>query len=107
MQRYQLNRDTALVLLAILIPAAAWGNGGARQEGGRPGRPPQEAFAACENRNEGDRVTVGTPRGETITATCRGFEGRLAAHPDGPPPGQPGEGRAPGAGDLVSGRGGK
>ncbi len=92
MQRNRLNRKTALCLLAILVPVAAWGDGGPRPGGSRGRKPPQEAFDACANKDEGDAVTVTTPQGSSIKATCRKFDGQLAAVPEGPPPAPPGGG---------------
>lgn len=103
MQRYRLNRKTALCLLAILVPVAAWGNGAPRPGGGRERKPPQEAFDACANKDEGDGVTVTTPQGSSIKATCRKFEGQLAALPDEPPPKPPGGAGGRGTGDAPAG----
>lgn len=57
--------------------------------------PPPEAYAACEGKAAGDSVTMTTPRGDTVTATCRELDGKLVATPAGGPPrpgGQPTEG---------------
>lgn len=60
---------------------------------GKPKGPPPEAVEACAGKVEGDVVTVKTPRGDTVTATCRKMQGVLVALPaipprrGGPPPG--------------------
>lgn len=66
------------VLLAASLPA--WGS---VMPGGRQARrPPQEAYSACQGKNEGDSVTVTTPRGETLAAVCRKMDGHLVAMPE-------------------------
>jgi len=44
-------------------------------------KPPPEAFTACEGKAEGDSVSIETPRGETLEATCKMMEEQLAAVP--------------------------
>ena len=85
---------TAVVLVAAgTIPVSAHANYG--PGGGRPPQgPPPEAFAACKEKSEGDAVTITTPRGDTIKATCRKVDGQLAAVPEGMPRGPKG-GRPP------------
>lgn len=90
MQRYRLNRKTALCLLSALIPAAAWGGADPQQGAPQQRRPPREAFDACSSRSEGETVTITTPQGTGIRAICRTFEGQLAAVPVDAPPMPPG-----------------
>jgi hypothetical protein len=45
--------------------------------------PPPQAYEACKDNNEGDSVKITTPRGETINAICKQFDGKLAAMPEG------------------------
>lgn len=45
--------------------------------------PPPQAYEACKDKNEGDSVEIVTPRGETIKATCKQIDGKLAAMPEG------------------------
>jgi hypothetical protein len=43
-------------------------------QGGPQGRlpgPPPEAFRACEGKKVGETIQIQTPRGDTVTATCR------------------------------------
>lgn len=62
-----------------------------QNQGGTPPQPPQEAFTACEGKSAGDSITITTPRGDTMQATCEDFNGTLAARPSGPrPSGMPG-----------------
>jgi hypothetical protein len=77
----------AMVVLLGAFNAVAWGDGGGLKM--RPERmaPPPDAIDACKNKSEGDSVTFTTPRGDSIKATCKKFNGQLAAVPDGPPPG--------------------
>lgn len=76
-----------LCMLTLPVPATVWADSGPGAPGGKR-KPPQEAFDACTGKSEGDSVTVTTPRGDTIKATCRQINGGLAALPDrcGPPP---------------------
>jgi hypothetical protein len=62
----------AVVFLGLLAMAgtAGWAFAGS-PEGGRPPGPPPEAFKACEGKTPGDAVQIQTPRGDTISATCR------------------------------------
>lgn len=85
MSRHHLKRTSVCCLLAILLPATLRAESDARPDKSRLRRPPQEAFDACNNRSEGETVTITTPRGETLTATCRRFQGQLAAVPQGAP----------------------
>ncbi len=61
------------------------GNAGQAADGaGRSGKrcgPPEQAFTACEGQSEGAAVTLTTPRGREVEATCRSIDGRLAAVP--------------------------
>jgi hypothetical protein len=72
---------TALGLLAI-VATGGWAFGQMPGDGRRPG-PPPEAITACEGRRPGDTVQFQSPRGETITATCREVRGQLVAVPEG------------------------
>jgi hypothetical protein len=72
-------------LAAACITLTAVAPSGARaadQEAGKKRTPPPEAFAACEGKKDGDRVSFTGARGETLSATCRMFDGKLAAAPD-------------------------
>lgn len=44
--------------------------------------PPPEAFEACENKSEGDTVSITTPHGDTIDATCKLMKEQLVAVPE-------------------------
>jgi hypothetical protein len=59
---------TVALLPFVMTPAVAFGQ--MPGDGRRPG-PPPEAFKACEGKSPGDAVQLQTPRGETITGTCR------------------------------------
>jgi len=77
-----------------MVLLLALGSMAVAEDGGPPPRgkhaPPPEAYAACEGKQAGDSVTVTTPRGDKMTATCRELDGKLVATPNGPPP-RPGE----------------
>ncbi|MDT0594998.1 hypothetical protein [Glaciecola petra] len=54
-------------------------------EGPRPHekrKPPKEAYEACVNKEEGEIVTIETPRGDLINATCIILEEELVARPE-------------------------
>ena len=55
---------------SALAGTAGWAFAGS-PEGGRPPGPPPEAFKVCEGKSPGDTVQIQTPRGDTISATCR------------------------------------
>ena len=44
--------------------------------------PPPEAFEACEDKSEGDTVSITTPHGDTIDATCKLMKEQLVAVPE-------------------------
>jgi len=81
------NRKTVMILLAMLATLSACADngqrGGGRQQGGQQGGPPAEAYTACEGQEEGATVSIKTPKGETINATCTMINGKLAAVPEG------------------------
>lgn len=76
-----------LVLFCLLASTAMADSDGYTREPPRGGhrRPPQEAFDACKGKTEGASVMISTPHG-SFKATCRNFEGSLAAAPEGAPP---------------------
>ena len=53
------------------------------------GGPPQEAFAACDGKSEGDTASLEASNGKTITGTCRQDRNgdRLLLIPDNAPQG--------------------
>ena len=63
-------------------------NAGRRQHG-----PPPEAYTACEGKNLGDTAEFVSPRGDTVTGTCKQQDDRLVLRPDNPRGGRSG-GRA-------------
>jgi hypothetical protein len=90
MSRRKRTRTLALLALVATIPAAAWAFDGPPNDGGPAGNgkrrtPPPQAYVDCQGKAAGDPVEITTPRGDTIAATCREFEGKLAAIPDHPP----------------------
>ena len=82
------NVMKTLGILAILamIPAYGYAFGGHGDGRHRQG-PPQEAIDACAGLREGDAVQFTTPRGDTVSGTCRQIRGQLVAVPEGGPSG--------------------
>ena len=68
-------------LLAMLAPALVWASIGMKEPGGRR-EPPKEAIDACREKSGGDVVEVTTKNGQTIKATCRQIDEKLASMPD-------------------------
>jgi hypothetical protein len=89
-RRAMLKKAVATVALLAFVMTAGVAFG-QPPGGGRRSGPPPEAIKACEGKSPGDAVQVQTPRGETITGTCREVRGQLVAVPEGGPPwGHPG-----------------
>lgn len=63
--------------------------------------PPAEAFTACAGKAEGASVTLTTPKGDSISATCTAIGGKLAARPDQRP--GKGDGKGMGMGGSMGG----
>lgn len=68
-----------LSLSAILATSFSYANESKRPE--RKG-PPPEAYEACENKAEGEAVSIETPRGHTLEASCQLKDDVLVAVPD-------------------------
>jgi hypothetical protein len=84
------NKCVMICLLGTLLPTLVWASTDFnRPPRGERRRPPQEAFDACKGKTEGTSVTIATPHGN-FKATCRNFEGSLAAVPEGASPPQQG-----------------
>ena len=84
-----ITKKTLVCLVALLAPTLALADSAPQgPPSGRHMRPPQAAFDACSGKAAGESVEINTPRG-TLKATCRSFDGELAAVPDGAPPGPP------------------
>lgn len=49
-----------------------------------PQGPPPEAISACNDKQEGDRVTFTNRQGETLNGTCKTMQGVFFAVPGGP-----------------------
>lgn len=67
------------VSLLAMSSISSYAQEGRGQGGER--RPPPEAFEACENKSEGDSVTVETRRGDSLSATCQMMNDTLVAVP--------------------------
>lgn len=70
-------------LLLLASPGLAWD---APDNGRRPPEPPPEAYRACKDKAEGDRVEMQGPHGEFMKAVCRKQGDCLIAVPSGRPP---------------------
>ncbi|MCP5326478.1 MAG: hypothetical protein H7A09_09180 [Oceanospirillaceae bacterium] len=78
-----------LCLTCVLFGSASAFAKQPQNQGGNPPQPPQEAFTACEGKSAGDSITITTPRGDSMQATCEDFNGTLAARPSGSRPSGP------------------
>jgi len=58
----------------LLVPGEGVRGGGSR---------PQWVYDACKGHAEGDTVQAKTPRGETVSGTCRNVDGKMALVPGG------------------------
>ncbi len=68
-----MKKTTLLFVIAALaapLAIASAQRGGDHREGGRRHGPPPEAFAACEQQDEGSLCEFETPRG-SIEGVCR------------------------------------
>lgn len=74
----------AAAIMVGQFAVTGWAFSGPEGRGERRG-PPPEAVAACQGKSEGATVEFTGRGGETISGTCRQFQGQLAAMPDRPP----------------------
>lgn len=74
---------TSLTCAVVLFEGISTGKNTSNRDDLRG--PPPEACEACTGKSESDAVTVTTPSGDTINATCKTVNGELAATPDSPP----------------------
>ncbi len=85
MPRKPLKSMLSGLLLFALLPSVGMAFGGS-DNGQRPTEPPPEAYAACKGKEDGDKVVLKGPQGETMQAMCREQGNRLVAVPSGRPP---------------------
>ncbi len=86
----------ALVATSSLVSAQGGDRGGERRGG-----PPQEAFDACEGKNDGDTASFVSPRGDTVNGTCKTRENMTFLIPDDHPGGgQNGRGMREGGNNI-------
>ncbi|MGQ5525498.1 hypothetical protein ACUHMQ_19870 [Chitinimonas sp. PSY-7] len=69
-----------------------------REHTKRPPPLPPEVFTVCEGKQEGDRVSFVSRRGDVVEGRCKLMPAKLVMVPDGPPPRDPGKKDGPGAG---------
>ncbi|MFT5700158.1 MAG: hypothetical protein ACI8ZB_003029 [Desulforhopalus sp.] len=79
------KRVTVMIMITMMtaltsLTACAAGGG---QGGGQQGGPPPEAYTACEGKTEGATISIKSPQGDTVSATCTMLDGKLAAVPEG------------------------
>ncbi|MEG3767877.1 hypothetical protein [Alteromonas sp. 14N.309.X.WAT.G.H12] len=78
-----MNRVVGATLVALL----SFSSLGYAQEGPPRGqKPPQEAYDVCVDAQEGDAVTITSPEGDEVEATCKLMDDDLVAVPDNMPP---------------------
>lgn len=78
-----MNRLLAATFVALL----GFSSVGCAQDGPPRGqKPPQEAYDVCADAQEGDAVTITSPEGDKVEATCKLMEDELVAVPDNMPP---------------------
>jgi len=87
MKRNNVKTTIFLAALATLAQVPAHASSGPQERGSRPTGPPPEAIEACREKSPGDAVTITTPRGDTLKATCTQVNGELVALPEGAPAG--------------------
>ena len=78
-------KKVIIALTSLVITFSATQAFAAGQERGKP---PAEAFEACEGKSEGDTVSITSPQGDTVEGTCKTMRGGddLIAVPAGGPP---------------------
>ena len=76
------------VIIALTSLVLAFSATQAFASGQERGKPPAEAFEACEGKSEGDTVSITSPKGDSVEATCKTMRGGddLVAMPAGGPP---------------------
>lgn len=84
--RYGAMTKKAVAALGFLVVSTTAGRVFGQPPWGGPGQgpppgPPPEAIQACEGKSSGDTVQFQTPRGDTISGTCREMQGQLVAVP--------------------------
>lgn len=77
-----IGMTAAMLLLGGLASAPVWADDTLRGPKGRMG-PPPEAIEACKDKAEGTAVEFTNRRGETVKATCKQWNGKLVAVPEG------------------------
>lgn len=61
----------ALPLIALLLCTSAFANPDRKPDPQKRRGPPPEAFEACRGKAAGATVEMKTPRGDTVSGTCR------------------------------------
>ena len=79
---------TAIICLLLSVVATSAYSNNQQPQGGHGG-PPPEAIKACDGKKVGDSTSFKGRQGETLQATCKEIEGKLAAVPAGGPEGGP------------------
>ena len=67
-----MKKIATVIVLCAGLPLLAHAE---RGRGEKPRHPPQEAFDACVDAQEGDLVSFETPRGDVLEGTCRIMRG--------------------------------
>ncbi|ABA87622.1 hypothetical protein Pcar_0362 [Syntrophotalea carbinolica DSM 2380] len=73
------------LLMLAMLPSSTLAFDGA-EDGRRFRQPPPEAYEACKGKEEGAKVTLKGPHGETMKGVCKEQGDRLVAVPADRPP---------------------
>ncbi len=60
---------------------------GSNQQGGQFREPPPQAYTDCQGKKDGDSITITTPEGNQVPATCTNSQKGVFARPEHPPGG--------------------
>ncbi len=76
----------AVLLAGLVAPLAmaADDSSSSSSARGHHMQPPAEAYTACSGKSAGDTVSMTRRDGQTVSATCRELDGKLAAMPEHP-----------------------
>lgn len=68
--------------LAIVVSTPCFGQGRNKEKRRGSRRPPQEAFTACENKEENDSCSVTTRKGDELNGVCLNLQDDFVCVPN-------------------------